>query len=85
MDKVENHRSIKKSIRNWTQLKKVGFSELDSLQIRNWTPALFGIGLITKMLQTTYSRVITNIIKSIIKVFKKLFLFKREMWISQLL
>ena len=36
--------------RNWTYVKKVFYSELDSSLLRNWTYATFGFGLISKML-----------------------------------
>ena len=44
--------------RNWTHVKKVFYSELDSSLFRNWTYATFGIGLISKIMQTPFYKAI---------------------------
>ena len=44
--------------RNWTHVKKVFYSELNSSLFRNWTHANFGIGLISKIMQTPYYKAI---------------------------
>jgi hypothetical protein len=42
----------------------------------------FGIALTEKVAETLFYRAMQHLIKSIIKVIKSLFLFKRKMWIK---
>ena len=67
VDKVENYKNLKKSIRNCTHQKTGCISDLHSLHFRNCTHHEFGFELTKKAVQIPFNKAMTRFIKSIFK------------------